>query len=85
MTEAPAFGIWQPIKTAPRDGTRVLVASGEKVNGIGRYINRPGEVFWEMDSGTLILLGATHWMPLPPPPPKAKSSWPPTPWSESSR
>ena len=63
---------WQPIETAPKDGTGVLVfrplAPTKRMIGIdgrrpnqfdGEWANsRPGEQ-------------PTHWQPLPPPPPEA--------------
>lgn len=50
---------WQPIETAPRDGTWMLVACGWRREGedaIG------GTIRWDIP---------THWMPLPPPPTQA--------------
>lgn len=63
---------WQPIETAPRDGTRVL----------GYELNDPtdtcpyavmrfrGEYGWVNAGWTG--LEPTHWMPLPPPPEESK-------------
>jgi hypothetical protein len=48
---------WQPIETAPRDGTRVLVW--------GPHDPEPDIWFWDKHTGWA---GATHWMPLPAPP-----------------
>lgn len=58
---------WQPIETAPRDGTKVLVidASGEM-----EFARFNGD-FWETDWDWMN--GLTHWMPLPPPPETARS------------
>lgn len=57
---------WQPIETAPKDGTPVLVwKSGwdpyHNDMDVFRYINR----HWRSDD--LVML-PTHWMPLPNPP-----------------
>ena len=63
---------WQPIETAPKDGTLVLVWDEDtggafaaqflvEVTGWGN----PGE--W-MDWHGMRLLQPTHWMPLPDPP-----------------
>jgi hypothetical protein len=54
---------WQPIKTAPRDGTLILGIHAT----VGPFYFladwRNGQ--WHDDCGTVHL---THWMPLPPPP-----------------
>jgi hypothetical protein len=47
---------WQPIETAPRDGTRVLLWDG----GPEAYIG-----YWSGDSW---ISYPSHWMPLPDPP-----------------
>jgi len=65
-TEMPALVLpvaWQPIETAPKDGTPVLVADGSWVGVLAwdRYAN--GWVNDEMDSAS-----PTHWRPLPKPP-----------------
>lgn len=57
---------WQPIATAPRDGTRVLVKGGR---GFGTM----AASFSEIDDGWLTRGGVicpapTHWQPLLPPP-----------------
>lgn len=64
------FGEWQPIETAPRDGTELLVSGfefDEPREGrwvcCAEYVNRE----WVEKSG-LSLYPPTHWMPLPPPP-----------------
>lgn len=74
---------WQPIETAPKDGTAIMLYSPGK-NG-GRWITRwkEPEVQWVVvKDGPEILSGdmekkprrdrippPTHWMPLPAPPP----------------
>lgn len=77
------FGVWQPIETAPQDGTKVL--GYFTINGISfigviwwiKDIHKEDEVHWRMaldNSSTrgyasgLRNDGATHWMRLPPPP-----------------
>lgn len=60
---------WQPIETAPKDGTHVLTFVREMPNPIcvGWYQedNDDGEIVgtWRDDGGS-----PTHWMPLPEPP-----------------
>jgi hypothetical protein len=60
---------WQPIETAPKDGTRVVFyESGKKVK-MGEHI-RPEDgwcvVGWKCTNGNFHR--PTHWMPLPTPP-----------------
>ena len=79
---------WKPIATAPRDGTWILGINNRgnqaviiwqdaamAENGTGPY---PGWIhpfshgllsdFWNGSCGSV----ATHWMPLPPPPPSER-------------
>ena len=67
---------WQPIETAPRDGTNIVVHAPRRGNGTKRR-SRNGCVMnvahFEEGWGWLSTPGdyqaqATHWMPLPPPP-----------------
>lgn len=61
---------WQPIETAPKDGTRVLIRATvgsmlvpEPKTVVGRYSRG-----WWLEGGSMDLSYATHWMPLPTPP-----------------
>ena len=64
---------WQPIETAPKDGTVILVMTGETMHVV-RWINIHGDFdYWAVDDnkhGPFTLRGKapTHWMPLPEPP-----------------
>lgn len=67
---------WQPIETAPKDGTPVLLTiAGRPLEpdedahcAVGRWSDDAwGEEDWCMDAGDF-WSGATHWMPLPEPP-----------------
>ena len=51
---------WQPIETAPKDGTRILMWS-QKHSSVS-YDSWAD--FCRMNNPSF-----THWMPLPPPPP----------------
>lgn len=63
---------WQPIETAPRDGTCIIVY---RPKHDGDYIPKVG-VDWWMTKGLLVPTWAksrkdcppTHWMPFPQPP-----------------
>ena len=75
---------WQPIETAPRDGTWfVIYCAGEEDSyEIGRYEPLMGHDFVEAGRGLYRKVDkelyewtgfnnfhcATHWLPLPPPP-----------------
>lgn len=75
---------WQPIETAPKDGTEILLlfteppfGAGDTNIAVGFWSNTTSvwdeETPWfasEADSKPLTAFGAkaTHWMPLPPPP-----------------
>lgn len=57
---------WQPIETAPKDGTDILV-------GFAGQDRPPVVVGWfddwlEYDSVNILKGKPTHWMPLPEPP-----------------
>jgi len=78
---ATAQGMWQPIETAPKDGTEILVsglnfgdeAKGRHVtmaswrNGFGWWEGLPDPVEEELTANTQLQF-LTHWMPLPAPP-----------------
>lgn len=59
---------WQPLSTAPRDGTRVLLwlRSGDCAIANSKLGSKPSNwpSGWDWPSE------ATHWMPLPLPPEK---------------
>jgi hypothetical protein len=70
---------WQPIETAPKDGTRVLVCD----TGIDRWVCSARavsvgadshEVVWLDDADSFIDEQPTHWMPLPTPPNREQSN-----------
>ena len=54
---------WQPIETAPKDGTRVLIFSVDEVV-VAHY---EGDMWCENEYDNL-WHNPTHWMPLPEPP-----------------
>ena len=64
---------WQPIETAPKDGTDILVMTGETMHVV-RWINIHGDFdYWAVDDnkhGPFTLRGKapTHWIQLPEPP-----------------
>lgn len=59
---------WQPIESAPKDGTRVLLVvtmrdfSGISHIHVGSWSRNNGEWRWP------VMYQPTHWMPLPAPP-----------------
>lgn len=71
----PARSAWQPIETAPKDGTLILGAlihSG-KVWRV-HEMKHNGLAFYTSAAGSLPVM--THWMPLPAGPPEASPSPP---------
>jgi hypothetical protein len=65
-------GMWQPIETAPKDGSEVLLY----VRGVSGYDHNTtvsafwGEIDWKDNAhaGCTVYGDITHWMPLPDPP-----------------
>jgi len=62
---AALSAMWQPIETAPRDGTLILV----NVKHIGAdAVSYWGAGWRETSNGLMLRDAPTHWMPLPPAP-----------------
>ncbi len=69
---------WQPIETAPKDGTRVLAFDGSQIItvdyqepsyiGVNNHIKIEESWVQISDSGRATDFYPTHWMPLPGPP-----------------
>lgn len=62
--------MWQPIETAPKDGTAVLVYDGQDMTTV-KWCSHWKT--WDLiECGSFAsdgwTSGLTHWMPLPPPP-----------------
>ena len=62
---------WQPIESAPKDGTRILL--GWKLQEaviVARWVapDTRGDLVWELDEDGSYVKAPTHWMPLPEPP-----------------
>jgi hypothetical protein len=88
----PAPSGWQPIESAPKDGTHVLVyreLPPWRVMGTGYWCEVAGVSGWicrgiSDPPGNLGLSAPTHWMPLPPAPGQnAVDALPPAPQSEA--
>ena len=69
--------IWQPIETAPKDGTSILLCVAPFEPLVGHFDEELGWVDFvdEFDNSRRALwiengeqYAPTHWMPLPPPP-----------------
>lgn len=67
---------WQPISTAPKDDTRILVFDRDVFIASWRKDEKTKEFHWlvsEADDDVCstpagMLVRPSHWMPLPPPP-----------------
>lgn len=70
--QAPASNGWQPIETAPRDGTHILLldeVSGWIGSGNVSPVNRSYWGEWDQKGyGAMFPHQPTHWRPLPAPP-----------------
>ena len=60
---------WQPIETAPKDGTWVFMTTRCGILNIARWNKRHPDLGmhgrWESKSNASHILRPTHWMPLP--------------------
>lgn len=57
---------WQPIDTAPKDGTEILVYIPRRRGAIYAGASNPsGHQWWSKNLGAI---KPTHWLPLPEPP-----------------
>lgn len=76
MSAREGFGKWQPIETAPKDGTEVLGCcwlpnyyAPCMVVWAAYHPNSRGKETWRTSAICGNKMGhVTHWMPLPPPP-----------------
>ena len=63
---------WQPIETAPKDGTTILIYSAVPLPFVTdvQWHNGYFCLFdpYADEHNQPIVVGITHWMPLPPPP-----------------
>lgn len=58
---------WQPIETAPRDGSIILLHEMGRV--AAGYLRESSNDIWvEPDFGNDLHINPTHWIPLPSPP-----------------
>lgn len=60
---------WQPIETAPRDGTEILTIRENGYIAKGVWYDNPfGRTDTVIENASGKWWSVTHWMPLPPPP-----------------
>ena len=60
----PREPVWQPIATAPKDGTTLLIYCERRGEHVGKWLRH--KECWIVTGGDSIV--PTHWMPLPEPP-----------------
>ena len=58
---------WQPIESAPKDGSMMLISVGDR-GGVGESWFSRSDDKWYWASGDAAQSTPTHWMPLPSPP-----------------
>ena len=65
-----ALSAWQPIETAPMDGTEILTLRDATVSthAVAFWSDHGGVHGWAICGSNVRLLRVTHWMPLPAPP-----------------
>lgn len=62
---------WQPMDSAPKDGTAILILSESSEQRVGWW-GTCGWTYYQKYGGTsIVMLKPTHWMPLPVAPPGA--------------
>lgn len=64
----PQFGVWQPMETAPMDGSEILIWTIFAEQDVAWWDGRGWCCGKEEDSGRSYYPGAKLWMPLPSPP-----------------
>jgi hypothetical protein len=67
---------WQPMDTAPKDGTQILIYTGDAIEPtifLAGYDADTTYRGWYDDGGSHISM-ITHWMPLPAPPERGNPS-----------
>lgn len=62
--QAPIVTDWQPIETAPKDGSRIFATNGDELVVMVYTI----DFSWVHESYSPIVFTPTHWQPLPKPP-----------------
>ena len=62
---------WEPIETAPKDGTEVVTA---RSRSYGQDVSTDWYAVDLLSIERGWLIGTTHWTPLPPPPPEARDA-----------
>lgn len=73
ITELEAAQTWQPIESAPKDGTRILTIDPDFVGlhegaDVARYTGAFGGAWLDNARHIPDTVYPTHWMPLPTPP-----------------
>lgn len=75
--EAPRTNKWQPIETAPKDGTEVLVTKPGYTMAVAGFDYGEWRDAGDMGWGGYCDVEPTHWMPLPNPPSEHPAQEPP--------
>lgn len=57
-----SYDNWQPIETAPKEGTSIIIGS---TAGVGEAWFSATDHKWVWASGENVIMTPTHWMPIP--------------------
>ena len=65
----PLAQSWQPIETAPKDGTQIIIAvAGDEYEPSWAWWSDRHRAWFIPHTSIAYQMEPTHWMPLPPPP-----------------
>jgi len=63
--DKPQWRMWEPIETAPKDGTEILVCDVNHPNFMRLVYYYTTSGCWKDKGGRIAYMNDTHWMPLP--------------------
>lgn len=66
-TECSLMSEWQPIETAPKDGTKVILCEADQPSDVcmGWFMEGEWRDYGDLGCNGMCNYEPTHWMPLP--------------------